>query len=205
MATPSCVRQQRPLRRTATAQSRTTMTSVYTMPRIHHKGGRTPKQRPTSLRPTGNDSRHPTHHRHPKHRGPRQRRHRRHRQQHRPPRRHRRRHGRCHHRHHGRCTRHRRTKPGARATTTVPPGPDSPPTDVAIPTATTTATAVDARAAATVNNTPNARGTWTANGSKPLDNPDRTRAAARAPPLQTPANARRSTGPGGGGTSARIG
>ena len=90
---------------------------------------------------------------------------------------------------------------GARATATVPPGPDSPPTDVAIPTATTTATAVDAR----VNNTSNTRGTWTANDSKHLDNPDWTRAAARAPPLQTPANARRSTGPGGGGASARIG
>ena len=90
---------------------------------------------------------------------------------------------------------------GARATATVPPGPDSPPTDVAIPTATTTATAVDAR----VNNTSNTRGTWTANDSKHLDNPDWTRAAARAPPLQTPANARRSTGPGGGSTSARIG
>ena len=110
MVTPSCARQRRPLRRTATAQSRTTTTSVYTMPRIQLKGGRTPKQRPTSLRPTGNDSRHPTHHRRPKHRGPRQRRHRRHRQQHRPPRRHHRRHGRCHHRHHGRRTRHRRTK-----------------------------------------------------------------------------------------------
>ena len=88
---------------------------------------------------------------------------------------------------------------GARAAaTTLHPAASR--ADMANPTAPAPAIVLDAS-----TSVPTGRGTWAANGSELPDSPNRTRAAARAPPLQTPANARRSTGPGGGGASARIG
>ena len=92
--------------------------------------------------------------------------------------------------------------PGLQAAATAP-DPASPPTNVAIPTATATAVVDINPATATTSNSSrhssaNARDAYAASASNHPDGLDWPRAAARALPTQTPANARRSTGPGDG-------